>query len=93
LFGRRQQGPADPGEASVLDGAAPYELIPDREPVASTDFSGDGRITLAEFLRAAGQRFDRLDAKHAGFLTLADLPKTVAQKDAEAAAGAAAAHR
>jgi EF hand domain-containing protein len=93
LFGRRQQAPGDPGEASVLDGAAPYELIPDPEPVASTDFAGDGRITLAEFLRAADERFDRLDAKHTGFLTLAGLPKTVAQKDAEQAARAAAAHR
>jgi hypothetical protein len=93
LFGGRQQTPGDPGEASVLDGAAPYELIPDPEPVASTDFAGDGRITLAEFLRAADERFDRLDAKHRGFLLLADLPKTVAQKDAEQAARAAAARR
>jgi hypothetical protein len=93
LFGRRQQTPGDPGEASVLDGAAPYELIPDPEPVASTDFAGDGRITLAEFLRAADERFDRLDAKHRGYLLLADLPKTVAQKDAELAARAAAARR
>ena len=52
----------------MLDGAAPYELIPDPEPVASTDFAGDGRITLAEFLKAADERFDRLDAKHTGFL-------------------------
>ncbi len=93
LFGRRQQAPGDPGEASVLDGAAPYELIPDPEPVASTDFAGDGRITLAEFLKAADERFDRLDPKHRGFLLLADLPKTAAQKDAEQAARAAAAHR
>jgi len=93
LFGRRQQAPGDPGEASVLDGAAPYELVPDPEPVASTDFAGDGRITLAEFLRAVDQRFDRLDAKHRGFLLLADLPKTVAQKDADQAARDAAARR
>jgi hypothetical protein len=92
LFGRRQpQG--DPGEDSVLGGAAPYELIPDPEPVASTDFAGDGRIMLAEFLKAADDRFDRLDAKHKGFLSLADLPKTAAQKDGEQAARAAAARR
>jgi hypothetical protein len=93
LFGRRQQPPGDPGEASVLSGAAPYELIPDPEPVASTDFAGDGRITLAEFLRAADTRFGRLDAKHKGFLQLADLPKTLAQKEGEQAARDAAAQR
>jgi len=93
LFGLGRRPPAgDPGEASVLDGAAPYALIPDPEPVASSDFAGDGRITLAEFLRAADLRFDRLDAKHTGFLTLAGLPKTVAQKDAEQAARDAARH-
>jgi hypothetical protein len=92
FFGLGQRAPAgDPGEASVLDGAAPYALIPDPEPVASSDFAGDGRITLAEFLRAADARFDRLDAKHRGFLMLADLPKTVAQRDAEQAAKDAAA--
>jgi len=91
LFGRRDRGPSnDPGDVSVLDGAAPYALIPDPEPVASTDLEMDGRITLAEFLKAAAQRFDRLDAKHLGYLTLASLPKTVAQQDAERAARAKA---
>jgi hypothetical protein len=89
LFGLRRQGPANAGEASVLDGAAPYELIPVPEPVASADFAMDGRITLAEFLKAAGARFDRLDAKHRGYLVLADLPKTAAQRDAEQARRAA----
>jgi hypothetical protein len=93
LFGRVRQRPPNAGEASVLDGAAPYELIPDPEPVASADLAMDGRITLAEFLKAADRRFDRLDVKHSGFLLLAALPKTAAQKDAEQALRAANATR
>lgn len=83
LFSRDRGPTTDPAEVSVLNGAAPYELTPEPEPVASADFNQDGRITLAEFLKAAGQRFDRLDTKHQGYLILADLPKTAAQQDAE----------
>jgi hypothetical protein len=69
----------DAGAASVLDGAGPYELIPDPEPVAAADLNTDGRITLAEFLAVADRRFDRLDRKRLGYLTLADLPKPLAE--------------
>jgi len=93
LFGGDRGQPADPGEQSVLNGAVPYELTPDPEPVASADYALDGRITLAEFLKATGRRFDQIDAKHQGFLTLAALPKTMAQKDAERLARAQTAGR
>ena len=70
------------GGAEVLGGASPYELTPDPEPVAAADRSLSGRISLADFLAVADQRFDRLDSKHLGYLTLADLPKTPVQQPA-----------
>jgi hypothetical protein len=82
LFGRRKS-PPDAGEASVAEGAAPFELIPDPEPLAAADLAMDGHITLAEFLKVADRRFDRLDKKGLGYLTLADLPKTFAQTAGE----------
>jgi hypothetical protein len=77
------RGGEDAGAAAVLGGAAPYEFLGDPEPVAAADLSFTGRITLADFLAAADRRFDLLDTKHLGYLTLADLPKTPAQKALE----------
>jgi hypothetical protein len=74
------------GGPEVMGGAAPYELFPTPEPVASADRSLSDRITLADFLAAADRRFDQLDAKDLGYLTLADLPKTPVQQAAEKAA-------
>jgi hypothetical protein len=94
LFGRRKPQP-DAGASSVADGAAPFELIPDPEPLAAADLAMDGHITLAEFLKVADRRFDRLDKKGLGYLTLAGLPKTEAQAIGEqqrAAAARAAGH-
>jgi len=62
-----------------FQGAAAFSLTPDPEPVASADAALDGKITLAEFLAAVDRRFDLIDVKHLGYLTLADLPKTPAQ--------------
>lgn len=78
----RRRGPADGGGANsvaVLQGAAVYGLLNEPEPVAAADLSLDGRITLDEFMTMTDRRFDQLDAKHLGYLTLADLPKTPAQ--------------
>jgi hypothetical protein len=61
-------------------GAAPYSLINEPQPVMGADSDFDQRITLDEFRRAANQRFDLLDKKHQGYLTLADLPKTPIQQ-------------
>ena len=89
LFGRRKSQP-DAGSASVTDGAAPFELIADPEPLAAADLAMDGHITLAEFLTVADRRFDRLDKKGLGYLTLADLPKTQTQVFGEQQRAAAA---
>lgn len=67
------------GGDEVMGGASPYELIGEPEPVASADTGLTGRITLAQFLAAADRRFDLLDVKHQGYLTVADLPRTPVQ--------------
>jgi hypothetical protein len=96
LFGRRKPQP-DAGAASVADGAAAFDLIPDPEPLAAADLAMDGHITLAEFLKVADRRFDRLDKKGLGYLTLAGLPKTetqlIGEQQRRAAAARAAAGR
>jgi len=67
------------GANAVLQGAAVYGVLNEPEPVTATDLNLDGRITLIEFLKSADRRFDKLDAKQQGYLTLDDLPKTPAQ--------------
>lgn len=62
------------------EGAAPYSLINEPQPVMGADADFDQRITLDEFRTAANQRFDLLDKKHQGYLTLTDLPKTPIQQ-------------
>ena len=76
-------GDASAGASAVLQGAAVYSLLNEPEPVTAADLNLDGRITLAEFLAAADKRFDKLDTKGLGYLTLADLPRTPAQLMAE----------
>ncbi len=76
-------GEASAGASAILQGAAVYSLLNEPEPVTATDINLDGRITLAEFLATADKRFDKLDTKGLGYLTLADLPKTPAQLMAE----------
>ena len=86
--GRRRGGPPssngrpgapNAGANAVLQGAAVYGLLNEPEPVAAADLNLNGRITLAEFLAAADRRFDKLDTKQLGYLTLDTLPKTPAQ--------------
>jgi hypothetical protein len=85
-WGGRRGGrrPAPGGEsgassAAVLQGAAVFGLLDEPEPVTAADLDLSGRITLSEFLTITDRRFDLLDTKHLGYLTLADLPKTPAQ--------------
>jgi hypothetical protein len=68
-------GPRDGG----LDGAPAFSLLNISEPVANADANFDGKITLQEFLAAADRRFDALDPKGVGYLTLATLPRTQEQ--------------
>ncbi len=71
--------------AGDLQGAAPYALINDAEPVRSADDSFIGRLTLKAFLARADHNFDVLDERGQGFLVLEDLPRTQAQEAAQPA--------
>ena len=61
------------------EGAGVFGLLDEPEPVAAADTNFNGHITLAEFLAAADRRFDDLDKKKFGYLTLENLRKTPAQ--------------
>jgi hypothetical protein len=61
-------------------GAAPYGLLGEREPVAAADLDINSRITLKNFRARAAQRFALLDVDGKGYLLLQDLPKTQAQQ-------------
>ena len=65
--------------AADLQGAAPYSLINDAEPVRSADDSFIGRLTLKAFLARADHNFDVLDQDGHGYLLLEDLPRTQVQ--------------
>jgi hypothetical protein len=66
--------------APSTEGAAPFNLLGEPEPVASSDLDFDSRITRAEFQSKADRSFRRLDTQGAGKLTLASLPMTMQQK-------------
>ncbi len=87
-------GPIDPGgdqsaddddkKAPPLDeslqGAAPYGLLGEPEPVLAADLDLNGVITRKNFLKLADMHFQTLDTAGRGYLTLATLPKTQVQK-------------
>jgi hypothetical protein len=62
-----------------LQGAAPYGLINDPEPVRSADDSLIGRLTLKSYLKRADHNFGVLDQDGRGYLVLEDLPRTQVQ--------------
>ena len=67
----------DPGMGIGMDGspmgAARYSLLNIPEPVASADTDFNRVITLDEFRQAARERFQLLDTKHEGKVSLAEL--------------------
>lgn len=67
----------------ALVGAAAYGLLAEAEPVRAADTDLDGRITRAEFLAAADRRFNLLDKRKDGKLTLDELPTTAMQASAK----------
>jgi hypothetical protein len=79
--------PSEPRQPKDIDesknGASPFSFFDQPEPVTAADLDFNGRITLKNFLRIADARFDRLDRKQQGYLTLADLPKTPVQQALE----------
>jgi Ca2+-binding EF-hand superfamily protein len=79
-------GPGPGGTTPQATGAAAYDLLLEREPVASADLNLNSRITLANFKTKAAQRFALLDKDGKGYLVLSELPKTAAQRQAERAA-------
>jgi len=68
----------------IRQGASFYSLFMEPEPVRSADRDFDQKITLKEFLAHSDRHFHALDRDNKGYLTLADLPKTAAEKDAKA---------
>jgi hypothetical protein len=83
--------PVEPGEDPIVkehletnQGAVFFSLFREPEPVRSADRDFDYRITLKEFLAHSDRHFHALDAANRGYLTLADLPKTDAERAARA---------
>ncbi len=68
------------GGLPQAQGAAPYGLLGEREPVAAADLDINSRITLNNFKTKAVQRFATLDEEGKGYLLLQELPKTPAQR-------------
>jgi hypothetical protein len=62
-----------------FDGAPEFSLLNVSEPVSSADLNFDGKISLEEYLLAAGRRFAQLDPDKLGYLTLDTLPQTPQQ--------------
>jgi len=67
--GRHRRGPDDGG----VQGAARYALLNIPEPVAAADADFNRAISLVEFRQAAAARFQLLDVRHEGKLTLQEL--------------------
>jgi Ca2+-binding EF-hand superfamily protein len=61
-------------------GAAPYSLFGEPEPVRSADRQFNYRITLQEYLDQSDRHFKILDKTNQGFVTLKDLPKTESEQ-------------
>ena len=80
--GRRGGGRSPMG--GMLQGATPYSLLAEPQPVMGADGDFDRRITRDEAIRAAKSRFALLDADGDGRLRLADLPRSPAQLRADA---------
>ena len=76
----RDLNKADSTEPGGLQGAARYALLNIPEPVASADADFNRGVSAIEFRAAALRRFQLLDDKHAGNLTLTQLELLRAQK-------------
>ena len=60
-------------------GAGRFAWLNIPEPVAAADTDVDRIVTETEFTQAASRRFDALDTRNKGGLSLADLPRTPQQ--------------
>ena len=82
LIDRSTQRDDDPLE--TRQGASFYSLFREPEPVRSADRNFDYRISLQEFLAHSDRHFKALDVNSQGYLVLAQLPRTEAEKQAKA---------
>jgi hypothetical protein len=77
--------PNEPSKPKPLDestqGAAPYSLFDEPEPVMAADLQFNGIIRRANFVKLAGIHFDTLDREGRGFLRFEDLPMTPMQRE------------
>jgi Ca2+-binding EF-hand superfamily protein len=83
--------PVEPGANGIYkeqlnpnQGAVFYSLFREPEPVRSADRNFDYKVTLQEFLAHSDRHFKVLDVNKQGYLTLADLPKTEAERRSKA---------
>ena len=74
----------DKQELNAMQGAVFYSLFREPEPVRSADRNFDYRITPKEFLDLSDRHFKALDVNNQGYLTLAQLPKTEAERRSKA---------
>ena len=70
---RRSENMVDGYQLDGLQGAARYNLLNLPEPVSAADADFNRIVTLDEFRRAADYRFQLLDSKRAGALTMESL--------------------
>ena len=63
----------------MMEGAAPYSLLAEPQPVMGADGDFNRRITKDEALKAAKARFTLLDSDKDGVLRLEGLPRTPSQ--------------
>jgi hypothetical protein len=77
-------GGAEPGQSDIIlpqrlngeQGAVPFSLLREPEPVRSADRNFDFIITMREFVDLSDRHFHTLDVDNKGFLLLTDLKKT-----------------
>jgi hypothetical protein len=70
-------------EQDAPTGAAAFNFMEAPEPITGADTTFSGFIRQADFIAMANRRFTALDTAGVGYLTLATLPKTIAQKALE----------
>ena len=63
----------------ATQGASPFSVFDEPEPVATADLDFNGKITRVNFLRLADMHFSTLDRNGVGYLVLKQFPKTAAQ--------------
>ena len=86
LAGSRIRHEAETPEEDVNadHGAVYFSLFREPAPVRSADRDFNQKVTLKEFLAHSDRHFHALDTANQGYLTLAALPKTEAERAAKA---------